>query len=464
MLLICSSLQSQITYLDDHKPVDSQWESLPTLFWSKTPSRGEGFTRSDRGAGQLIEHILGTAAYSQRPIHIDLGQGPNGPSLGGIVIDPQRGVVTPLTRSAPGRLNGPRRHESFSESPLQTAKEDLLEREKCVKLVVYVNRLSSSPHHSPHLPPQLRQSQRRVMRSLFCLCPWMSLPNPPTSQPSGNKDAEMHDGTSSGNQQGQDVMNSKSISKSFVSPQQLSFHGADRLSHRPFQPFQSGQYQRMMPCKAIGSTAEESGAQDPIESGQPPSNSESGAPQPEDTSNQAPVASELTNAASPAVLSQRVTIMINGAKVDITNTGIDPTFLEALPDDMQEEVLNQQFREQQLVQEELFVLVFSSISTNFLDALPPEIQAEVICSEVVNQQHRCHKDQARKTAMAGSNCTAADPEIDPATFLAGLDPSVREAILLKQDDGFISTLPPNLLAEPAGLSGLDGMPITAVIH
>ena len=33
--------------------------------------------------------------------------------------------------------------------------------------------------------------------------------------------------------------------------------------------------------------------------------------------------------------------MINGAEVDIIDTGIDPTFLEALPDDMREEVLNQ---------------------------------------------------------------------------------------------------------------------------
>ncbi|KNZ60660.1 uncharacterized protein VP01_15231g1 [Puccinia sorghi] len=49
--------------------------------------------------------------------------------------------------------------------------------------------------------------------------------------------------------------------------------------------------------------------------------------------------------------------------------------------------------------------------------------------------------------MAGGNCTAADPEIEPATFLAGRDPSLREAILLEQDAGFISTLPPNILAE-----------------
>ncbi|CAH7682955.1 hypothetical protein PPACK8108_LOCUS16140 [Phakopsora pachyrhizi] len=48
------------------------------------------------GAGQLIEQILGNVAYGQRLIHIDLGQGPNGPSLGGMVIDLQCGVVMPV--------------------------------------------------------------------------------------------------------------------------------------------------------------------------------------------------------------------------------------------------------------------------------------------------------------------------------------------------------------------------------
>src|SRR6267154_5118954 len=42
----------------------------------------------------------------------------------------------------------------------------------------------------------------------------------------------------------------------------------------------------------------------------------------------------------------RVTVMIHGSPVDITDTGIDPTFLEALPDDMREEVLNQHVRDQ----------------------------------------------------------------------------------------------------------------------
>ncbi|CAH7689453.1 expressed protein [Phakopsora pachyrhizi] len=85
---------------------------------STAPTRGDGLNRSQcrmdirsgsvdqwinaienligGGAGQLIEQILGNVAYGQRLIHIDLGQGPNGSSLGGVVIDPQCGVVMPV--------------------------------------------------------------------------------------------------------------------------------------------------------------------------------------------------------------------------------------------------------------------------------------------------------------------------------------------------------------------------------
>ncbi|KAG6892026.1 hypothetical protein C0992_002216, partial [Termitomyces sp. T32_za158] len=49
---------------------------------------------------------------------------------------------------------------------------------------------------------------------------------------------------------------------------------------------------------------------------------------------------------SAPVSSERITVLIHGSSVDITDTGIDPTFLEALPDDMREEVLNQHVRDQ----------------------------------------------------------------------------------------------------------------------
>ena len=90
----------------------------------------------------------------------------------------------------------------------------------------------------------------------------------------------------------------------------------------------------MILADRIGSTADGSSTQDHAESGQPPSTTESGLPQPESSTSIAPASSELTNAAPAAVPSQRVTIMNNNAKVDITNTGIELTFLEALPDEI----------------------------------------------------------------------------------------------------------------------------------
>jgi E3 ubiquitin-protein ligase HUWE1 len=137
---------------------------------------------------------------------------------------------------------------------------------------------------------------------------------------------------------------------------------------------------------------------------------------------------------------ERVTVIIHGSPVDITDTGIDPTFLEALPDDMREEVLNQHVRDQRAARVER--PPDSQISSEFLDALPPEIRAEIIQQERLEQARR----RAEETAPSGGQ-TAAPAEIDPASFIASLDPTLRQAVLLDQDDGFIQTLPSHMIAE-----------------
>lgn len=134
---------------------------------------------------------------------------------------------------------------------------------------------------------------------------------------------------------------------------------------------------------------------------------------------------------------ERVTVMIHGSAVDITDTGIDPTFLEALPDDMREEVLNQHVRDQQAARIER--PPDSQISSEFLDALPPEIRAEIIQQEAMERARRRTEETARPTREAA--------EIDPASFIASLDPSLRQAVLLEQDEGFIQSLPSHMIAE-----------------
>ena len=147
---------------------------------------------------------------------------------------------------------------------------------------------------------------------------------------------------------------------------------------------------------------------------------------------------------APTPAPARVTVMIHGSAVDITDTGIDPTFLEALPDDMREDVINQHVRDQRAAQVER--PADSQISTEFLEALPADIRAEIL------QQERLEQAQARRRTEEAANpaVPVAPAELDNADFLASLDPQLREVVLLDQDEGFLRTLPSHILAEAQG--------------
>ncbi|KAJ3553249.1 hypothetical protein NM688_g3714 [Phlebia brevispora] len=136
---------------------------------------------------------------------------------------------------------------------------------------------------------------------------------------------------------------------------------------------------------------------------------------------------------------ERVTVMIHGNPVDITDTGIDPTFLEALPDEMREEVLNQHIRDQRAARVER--PVDSQISPEFLDALPPELRAEIIQQETIERARR-HPEADAEAQVAG-----VPADMDPADFIASLDPQLRQVVLMDSDDVFIQSLPPHMLAE-----------------
>lgn len=90
-----------------------------------------------------------------------------------------------------------------------------------------------------------------------------------------------------------------------------------------------------------------------------------------------PAAEDTTNAETEAE-AERTTVIIHGEPVDITGTGIDIEFLEALPDDLREEVLNQHMRNRPTVVE---TPEADSISDEFLEALPPDIREEVLHEE-----------------------------------------------------------------------------------
>ena len=142
----------------------------------------------------------------------------------------------------------------------------------------------------------------------------------------------------------------------------------------------------------------------------------------------------------------RATVMIRGRDVDITGMDIDPEFLEALPDDMREEVLTQHIRERQAASSNNDQP--SEISREFLEALPDDIRAELIQQEQADQRRR-----EREQQRAASGQPRGPADIDLASFLATLDPGLRQTVLLEQNDEALAQFPDAIAEEAHNLRG-----------
>jgi E3 ubiquitin-protein ligase HUWE1 len=165
----------------------------------------------------------------------------------------------------------------------------------------------------------------------------------------------------------------------------------------------------------------------------------------------------------------RVTIMLRGQEYDITDLGIDLEYLEALPEELREEVLMQQIAErraqnaaQQNAQQNAQQTgnaepgqpqaADAGINEEFLAALPPEIRQELLQHEA-QERRRTEREEARRRAQAVNNGPAQPEDIDTASFLASLDPALRQAVLMDQDDDVLAQLPPEISAEARALGG-----------
>ena len=147
---------------------------------------------------------------------------------------------------------------------------------------------------------------------------------------------------------------------------------------------------------------------------------------------------------------ERIRATFRGREVDITGLGIDLEYLNALPDELREEVLMQQLADQRS-QAAGAGEVPTEINREFLDALPPDIREEILQQEAQDRRRR-EREEARRQAAA--NGTAPPPraeDMDPASFLASLDPGLRNAVLLEQDDDVLAQLPAAIAAEARAL-------------
>ena len=151
----------------------------------------------------------------------------------------------------------------------------------------------------------------------------------------------------------------------------------------------------------------------------------------------------------PSEPQRRVHTTIRGRQLDITGMDIDPEYLEALPEELREEVIMQQLAEQRshavAAGEEP-----SEINPEFLEALPAEIREELLQQEAADRRRREREAARRQAATSG---TPHAEDMDPASFIATLDPVLRQTVLADQPDEILAALGPEYVSEARALGG-----------
>lgn len=161
---------------------------------------------------------------------------------------------------------------------------------------------------------------------------------------------------------------------------------------------------------------------------------------------------EASAAEEPSEPAARVHTTIRGRELDITGMEIDPEYLEALPEELREEVLMHQLAEQRS-QAAAAGEEPTDISREFLEALPPDIREELLQQEAQDRRRREREEHRRRAAANAGTPAARGEEMDPASFLASLDPTLRQAVLMEQDDEVLAHLPQAIAAEARALGG-----------
>ncbi|PNS16909.1 hypothetical protein CAC42_4873 [Sphaceloma murrayae] len=152
---------------------------------------------------------------------------------------------------------------------------------------------------------------------------------------------------------------------------------------------------------------------------------------------------------------EQITYMVRGSPVNITELGIDRSFLDEIPEDMREDVIMAQLQQRleqrsqrpQQPAAQPTAQVPEEIDREFLEALPAEIRNELLRAEATERSRR-DREEARRRAAAGGGAPIAQPEeMNNADFMAMLEPTLRQAVLMDADQDILNALPANYRAE-----------------
>ncbi|EHY57695.1 E3 ubiquitin-protein ligase tom1 [Exophiala dermatitidis] len=142
----------------------------------------------------------------------------------------------------------------------------------------------------------------------------------------------------------------------------------------------------------------------------------------------------------------RIFTTIRGRQIDITGLSIDQEYLEALPEELREEVIMQQYATRREQARNEGTQTTSGIDPDFLDALPEDIREEIRQQEA-HAQRRREREAARRQAAATTGTRPRAEEMDGDSILASFEPSLRREVLAEQTEEILNNLDPRHAAE-----------------
>ncbi|XP_044724417.1 HECT-domain (ubiquitin-transferase) domain-containing protein [Hirsutella rhossiliensis] len=150
----------------------------------------------------------------------------------------------------------------------------------------------------------------------------------------------------------------------------------------------------------------------------------------------------------------RVMTTLRGEEVDVTELGIDPDYLAALPEEFREEVIAQTVSERRSqAREEAATGESTEVFQEFLDALPEELRLEIAQQERQDERRRQREEARRQAAHAGGPVAVAT-EMDPASILLTFPPELREQALIDQGENRVQRRTVVQMLDKSGIATL----------
>ncbi|KAK0674563.1 hypothetical protein QBC41DRAFT_2733 [Cercophora samala] len=149
-----------------------------------------------------------------------------------------------------------------------------------------------------------------------------------------------------------------------------------------------------------------------------------------------------------------ITTIRNGETVDVTDLGIDPDYLAALPEEFREEVIAQTLttRRSEARQQAPPEGENREAFQEFLEALPSELRDEIVQQERQERRRRERDEARRQNNNDPSRRLEEAAEMDAASILLTFPPALRQQVLLEQGEDIMDQLPPDLAAEARALA------------